>query len=251
MQSKEKDYWESEEAVAQIHGWNFSHIHGRYTEESDLPWSYENIVRSYLKGTDTLLDIDTGGGEFLLSLNHPYNRTSATEAYPPNVKLCENVLLPLEINFHEAGNYASLPFDDSAFDIIINRHGNFEVSELYRILKPGGLFITEQVGEDNDRELVELLLPGTPKPYHGLNLTEQSKKFCDNGFTILTSDEAFRPIRFFDVGALVWFAKIIEWEFPHFSVETCFERLVQAQQILDTTGSIDGTIHRYLIVAQK
>ncbi len=36
-----------------------------------------------------------------------------------------------------------------------------------RILKPGGIFITQQVGEDNDRELVELLLPGTPKTFPG------------------------------------------------------------------------------------
>ena len=34
-----------------------------------------------------LLDMDTGGGEFLLSLGHPFERTAATEGYPPNVEL--------------------------------------------------------------------------------------------------------------------------------------------------------------------
>lgn len=46
-----------------------------------------------------LLEIDTGGGEFLLSLNHTYKLTAATEGYPPNVKICREEILPLGINF--------------------------------------------------------------------------------------------------------------------------------------------------------
>ncbi len=120
-----------------------------------------------------------------------------------------------------------------------------------RILKPGGIFITQQVGEDNDRELVELLLPGTPKPFPGMNLKEQSKKLKESGFDILEQGEAFRPIRFFDVGALVWFAKIIEWEFPGFCVDGCLDRLAAAQALLESGGSIEGTIHRYMMTARK
>ena len=66
----------TEEHVAHIHGWDFSHIEGRYTEETDLPWNYQNIILDYLKPEMKLLDIDTGGGEFLLSLRHPYVKTS-------------------------------------------------------------------------------------------------------------------------------------------------------------------------------
>ena len=29
--------WKTEECIAHIHGWDFSHIVGRYTEEDDLP----------------------------------------------------------------------------------------------------------------------------------------------------------------------------------------------------------------------
>jgi len=32
-----KAYWKSEENAAHIHGWDFTHIHGRYVEENDLP----------------------------------------------------------------------------------------------------------------------------------------------------------------------------------------------------------------------
>ena len=155
------------------------------------------------------------------------------------------------IDFKEMSQYDNMPFDDNSFDMIINRHGNYNVEELYRVIKPNGLFITQQVGSHNDRELIELLCPDSPKPFPNATLKKQSESFRNVGFSIIREEEAYRPIRFYDVGALVWFAKIIEWEFQSFSVENCFERLLQAQHILKRNGSIDGTIHRYLIVAKK
>ena len=44
---KLKVQWKQEEAQAHIHGWDFSHIDGRYEEENDLPWNYELLVRKY------------------------------------------------------------------------------------------------------------------------------------------------------------------------------------------------------------
>ena len=58
-----KELWKREEDQAHIHGWDFSHIHGRYQEEDDLPWDYEQLVRQYLQPESRILDIDTGGGE--------------------------------------------------------------------------------------------------------------------------------------------------------------------------------------------
>lgn len=112
-------------------------------EENDLPWDYEKIVRQYLKRDLNMMDYDTGG-EFLLSLNHPYSRTAATEGYPPNVELCSEKLLPLGINFRECQDPSKIPFPDESFDLVINRHGDFDVRELFRLLRQNGLFITEQ-----------------------------------------------------------------------------------------------------------
>lgn len=246
-----KTIWKQEEAIAHIHGWDFSHIHGRYAEEDELPWDYETIVRQYLRDDAELLDYDTGGGEFLLSLKHPYHKTAATEGYPPNVALCRERLLPLGVNFRACDNAAQIPFDDASFDIIINRHGSFDPLELKRLLKPGGLFVTQQVGSENDRELVEMVLPGAEKPFPHENLREQSARFLDAGFELLQAEEAFGLLAFCDVGAFVWFARIIEWEFPGFSVDRCFERLLQLQKTIERDGRIVGTTHRYLLVARK
>lgn len=244
--------WLQEEEQAHIHGWDFSHISGRYEEEQDLPWNYREIVRHYRRSEQKLLDVETGGGEFLLSLNHPCCNLAATENYPPNVELCKKKLLPLGIDFREADGGGRLPFGDGSFDLILNRHGSFHPAETSRLLKDGGIFITEQVGAENDRELVELLLddvPELPFPKQYLRIAEQ--EFREAGLTIIRAEEAFRPIKFRDVGALVWFARVIPWEFPGFNVRGCQENLYRAQELLEREGVIEGKIHRFLLVARK
>ena len=57
--------------------------------------------------------------------------------------------------------------------------------------------------------------------------------------------------KFFDVGALVWFAKIIEWEFINFSVNTHLDNLYKAQKLLEKNGVIEGKTHRFYFVARK
>ncbi len=198
-----------------------------------------------------LLDYDTGGGVFLLSLRHPDEKTAATEGYPPNVQLCCEKLLPLGIDLRECTDASHVPFDDDSFDMIMNRHGDLDPSEIRRMLKAGGFFVTQQVGSENDRELVAAVLPGMEKPFPHNNLQEQRETFEKAGFDILKAEEAFCPIRFFDVGAFVWFARIIVWEFPGFSVEKCFDRLLQLQRVIETDSRIEGTAHRFLIVARR
>jgi len=59
------------------------------------------------------------------------------------------------------------------------------------------------------------------------------------------------PIKFFDTGAFVYFAKIIEWEFPNFSVATHTQELLNIEKEIQEKGYLLGTEHRYLLVAQN
>ncbi len=246
------DQWINEEENAKMLGWDFTHIKDRYVEEDDLPWDYKQIVKDIITSDKVLLDIDTGGAEFLLSLNHPYDKTFATEAYQPNVTFCRNKLTKLGIGFEEADAEKNLPFKDESFDIVINRHGCFNEKEIFRVLKKDGFFITQQVGAENDRDLVELLLNDVPPlPYPNQYLKKVRKLFELQGFTTIKAEEVFKPIKFYDVGALVWFAHIIEWEFPDFSVNKCLSNLFKAQEILEKDGEIKGRIHRFLLVLKK
>ena len=243
--------WKAEEEIAYIHGWDFSHIADRWVEDTDFPWDYRAVIDEYRRPESLLLDQDTGGGEFLLSLNHPHQNTAAMEGYPPNVELCKEVLLPLGIDFRPGNADEILPFPDGHFDMVINRHGSFHPEELFRILKPGGLFITQQVGAHNDRELVQLLCGDLPPAFPEQWLSIAAGKFEKAGFRILRQSECFRPLRFYDVGALVWFARIIQWEYPDFSVDTHLAQLIQAQELLEKQGVIEAHTHRFFLVAQK
>lgn len=247
---KLKEYWLSEEKKS-FRGWDFSYINERKLSEP-LPWNYDKMVRQYLDTNSTLLDMGTGGGEYLLTLNHPYCNTFATEAYPPNFELCKRILTPLGVEVRQVFNDNYLPFENERFDIIINRHEAFDINEVYRLLKPNGLFITQQVGVLNNKELSRFLISDFKEITTSDHTLKNNMILIENkGFTILKSDEYFPKLNFIDVGALVYFAKIIEWEFPNFSVDSCFKQLCLLQSIVEKQGFIESKQHRFIIVAQK
>ena len=75
--------WLREEDAARMQGWDFSHLHGRYEEEQDLPWDYEQAVRTFLRPDKELLDMDTGGGEFCCRWGIPAIRPAPPRAGRP------------------------------------------------------------------------------------------------------------------------------------------------------------------------
>lgn len=242
------EYWLQEEA-ASFSGWDFSYLDNRW-EMEDLPWEYSVIVKKYLKPHHLLLDMGTGGGENLLGFNHPYRNTSVTEGYEPNYQLCKKILEPLGVTVKFCDDDL-LPYDSCSFDIIMNRHESYNLSEVLRTLKPGGVFITQQVGAMNNYKLSEFLLdiPHIPKIENTLEHNLHTAESLD--FKILDKNEYYARLKFFDVGALVYYAKIIEWEFPNFSVSKHFDKLSQLDKILGFQGYIDTIEHRYLLVLMK
>ncbi|MBS4208856.1 class I SAM-dependent methyltransferase [Bacillus sp. FJAT-50079] len=231
-------------------GWDFTHLSGRWHEEG-LPWKYKKFILQYLQPNHQLLDMGTGGGEFLLTLGHPYENTSVTEAWEPNVEQCKNRLEPLGITVKQLFKEEHLPFPDPSFDMIINRHEAYDVKEIKRILKPGGMFITQQVGGENNECLSHSLIESYRPMYANLCLENERKKLMEHDFVLLFNQEYFPYLRFFDVGAIVYYAKIIEWEFPGFSVKKCRDQLIKLQQTLEKEGYIETFEHRFIIVAKK
>lgn len=248
--------WEAEEDYA-FQGWDFSHLDGRW-DNTALPWDYKAVIKNYLKESDILLDMGTGGGEFLLTIGHPYKNTYATEAYAPNYELCKKVLSPLGITVVQTYTDENLnadnklPFEDNFFDVIINRHESFDLTEVDRTLKQGGYFITQQVGNKNFTEFAKRLNDDgftTQYPLHTVaRYTDELKSM---GYRIHKADEVQYPAKFYDVGALVFYAKIIVWEIPNFSVQTHLDKLFACQREVEDKGFLGGTGHRFLIVAKK
>ena len=241
--------WKHEE-LQSFKGWDFSYISKRHTEEK-LPWDYKEAVKS-LMDNKKMLDMGTGGGEFLISLQPKAGVTYATESYPPNIELCKRTLPEYGIDFRAVENDEQLPFSNYFFDLIINRHESFCTKEVCRILNSGGKFVTQQVGGRNNKELSKLLLGEYPNIVNAnYNLENAVKELEDAGFKVIKQVEYFPHIRFYDIGALVFFARIIEWEFPDFTVERCFDKLYELQQKLERDGYVESIEHRFFIEAIK
>ena len=133
------EYLESE-YNSKFSGWDFSHVKGRMQEDI-LPWNYKEIVKNNLNNKKSLLDIDTGGGEFLYSIDNLPKKTFATEGYEPNIPIATKRLSEKGITVKAVKNNEQLPFEDNYFDIVINRHGSYKINEIKRILSINGIFI--------------------------------------------------------------------------------------------------------------
>ena len=244
-----KKLWQSEEKKV-LKGWDFSYLDNRWSH-SPTTWDYDKIVRKFKSETDLLLDMGTGGGEYLLTLNHPYIQTFVTEGHLPNVELCKRTLSPLGITVKQVFEDDKLDFNDEFFDIIINRHESFNIEEVSRVLKPNGLFITQQVGRDNSIDLNSMILPEYKSLYPNQTLENQINIVKSTSFDVLFQAEEYPITRFYDIGAIVYYAKAIEWEFPNFSVEKHFSQLCNMHRKLEQQGYIESREHRFIIVAQK
>lgn len=239
------------DAQGDFSGWDFSYfnITGRMME-FPLEWNYSSKVIPHLKSAGSLLDMGTGGGEFLRTLHPLPECTFATESYAPNVEIAKRNLEPAGVKVIQTDDDNNLPFEDEMFDLVINRHESFSPFEVKRMLKDDGVFITQQVGGLNDREINEML--GADKSeYYNWNLEACENYLANAGMKILDKGEEISRTRFYDVGALAYYLKVIPWQIPDFSVEKYKDGLRKIHDVILEKGYIDVTCHRFFIVCMK
>ena len=232
-------------------GWNFAHIEvTRRVVEAPLAWSYASTVLAQFRSARSLLDMGTGGGEFLSSLQPLPALTCATEKYAPNVPLAQQRLEPLGVRVYAVDDDTHLPFSAGQFDLMINRHESYAPQEVLRVLKPGGLFITQQVGGGNLSDLNEFL-GAQPYMFEHWDLENAAQGLRDAGWQIVAQKEERPVTRFFDVGALIYYLKAVPRQVEGFSVEKYFAKLVEMHNRIQRDGYFDVHYHRFLIIAEK
>lgn len=195
--------------------------------------------------------MDTGRGEFLASLRPLPLDTWAIESCPPNIPVARSCLEPLDVGV--VSDYAdeSLPFPANRFDLVINRHGSFSAREVFRILKPDGFFITQQVGGQDNFRLNELLQDEPNFKYAFWTLEYVVRLLQAAGFEILRAQECFPESTFLDIGAVVFYLRIIAWRIADFDVTAYYEKLYRLHQMIQKDGGLITRSHRLLIEARK
>lgn len=230
-------------------GWDFSYLKGRRREERPS-WDYETQVKQRLAQAQALLDMGTGGGEFLASLQPLPPRTAATEGYAPNVPVARERLAPLGVQVEAFEVDEQLPFTSESFDLIINRHDSFAPAEVYRLLQPGGAFLTQQVGGRNEARLNAYLGAAEPE-YLDWCLGSAVEGLVQAGFQIVERKEEFPEVAFHDIGALVYYLSAVPWQIPDFSVDRYRPHLLQLHEQMEEAGPLVVHGHRFYIEAVR
>lgn len=148
------DYKKFYNEVGQMNGWDFSRLS---VIVEDALWNFWSEVSSRCKAGDIVLDIGTGGGEALLrmadaaqlliGIDHSEAMIQTANRNRERSGRANIRFLPMEAS--------ELHFPERFFQVISCRHSEFNAAEVARVLADGGVFLTQQVGESDKRNLAQ------------------------------------------------------------------------------------------------
>jgi SAM-dependent methyltransferase len=199
-------------------GWDFSDVQGRMSE-SPTPWDFDSECVRAMGGASVLLDMGTGGGEQLLRLldraasSGAPARVLASEGWPPNVPVARAALAPrgVDVLEHDVGGGLPLPLPDASVDLVTNRHEAYGPGDVARVLRPGGVLLTQQVGSRNAEQA--RLWFGTPQP-RPWSLDVAVAGLGQSGFVVEEADEAVGAYSFDSVAVLLRYFAHVPWDLP-------------------------------------
>ncbi|MFC7406760.1 dephospho-CoA kinase [Georgenia alba] len=248
--------WRAEE-VDQPVGWDLSRVASRMHEPGE-PWDLEAVYREVLDGARSVLDMGTGGGEFLLRFrDHLPADTVATEGWEPNVEVARAALGRHGIDVvpfgqpEDLADRAEMPFPDDRFDVVLNRHETYHPAEVARVLRPGGTFVTQQVGGGEFAEL--RALTGTPASVPQIEYADFRAALDGAGLEVLDGADAVGSYEFPTVADLVAYASAVPWQAPaDFTVATYLRTLVRLHRDGPALGHpVRMTRRRFWLRARK
>ena len=244
----------AEAETAPIYGWDFSWFDGRASEERPA-WGYAHMLPARIAAADAVLDIETGGGEVFaeavqLSASRP-RVLAATESWPPNVEGARRRLGSLGVTIVEPSEDATLPFAAKSFDLVVSRHPvQTEWGEVARIMRRGGTYLSQQIGPGSNRELIEFFLG--PQTVSDRRSPQRARRLAESsGLTVVDLREASLRTAFHDVGAVIYFLRMVVWTIPDFSVDRYRDRLAELHRRITTHGPFVAHAQRFLIEARK
>jgi len=227
-------------------GWDFSGIPSRYLEPGP-PWDYAALVAERARGRGRVLDLGTGGGERLIEMRPVLpSRVIATEEWSRNAPVAFQRLRPLGVPVIRCRSVC-LPFSESTFDLVIDRHEEFSPQEVRRVLDAGGEFITQQVGQSEWRELRSFFPRMTD--FGDLRST-YSREFERMGLRVESAEHHYR-VAYPSLGEIVFMLGVAPWTVPDFDVTKDLDSLLAFEAHCSTAEGLVVTESRFLMTARK
>lgn len=235
---------------ADMVGWDFSRLDGRMT--AGCPgWDFDQMCLDALVNATSALDMGTGGGERLLKLNallrpHRTSRLTATEGWAPNLDVARNALAPcgIELTRYDSEHDRQMPMQDESFDLVTARHESYAAEEVARVLRAGGIFLTQQVHGQDVPELYDWF--GGESSYPHVTLERALDEARTAGLVTEGYEEWSGPMQFCDTEALVEYLGLTPWVLPDFTVAAHLDTLER----LEAAGPVTLTQRRFRLTAR-
>jgi SAM-dependent methyltransferase len=254
-------------------GWDFSWFEGRATEQRPS-WGYARLLGERMERAEAALDVQTGGGEVTATVHRAPPLLVATEAWPPNVAIARRTLAPLGGKVVRVGESDGLPFRDGVFDLVVSRHPVVtRWDEVRRVLRPGGTYLSQQVGAATVRELAEFVTEGrpgraAPKTVADTDADSGARRdpFTTRsgstpmaavaaaeaaGLEVVGLRQAALRMEFHDIAAVVHFLRKVIWIVPGFTAEEYRDRLALLHDFIERHGPFVAHSQRFLVEARR
>ncbi|MDQ3700215.1 MAG: class I SAM-dependent methyltransferase [Chloroflexota bacterium] len=256
-----------DDRVGPIKGWDFSRMR---TIREPVPWDYHEVARRYLSAGSRVLDVGTGGGEQFLRLAPYFGSgvgadpdTGMLDAARENAVAAVAAGLPEGRVTFEPMPEDALPFQDDSFDVVLLRHAPVLTNEVLRVLRPGGVFVTQGVGRRNMRNICRVFgvtaygeaLPGPPRGApapHDATPVGESFDVAGRRATVLVRGEY--DVRYFVRDAeslLFWLKALSHLASGGFTIERHWQQVAQIIRNSSTPDGIQTNEHRSLLILRK
>jgi len=240
------------ESVGKLEGWDFSRVRdGR----DPVPWNYVDVVRQYLKPTDRVLDVGTGGGEIFLSLAPYFGEGVGIDENPTMIKTAQRNQFTLSIDNISLMRMDAdgLQFNTDEFDVVLSRHVWVYSSEVVRVLRPGGYFIMQAVGHRSSLNFRKVFgWTWTPESEYHQSVANVADQFLSHGCHIIAQAEYDVPYWFQDMESFMFWLMWTPWAWPEeIELEKHWQNINKIMETCQTERGIETNEHRELLIVQK
>ncbi|MBT3267751.1 class I SAM-dependent methyltransferase [Candidatus Poribacteria bacterium] len=251
MRVSARDIERAWDALGTLRGWDFSKVRDA---RGPTPWDYDDVVRAHLRPEHRVLDVGTGGGERFIGLASEFRHGVGVDA-------ARSMLGTARDNASRAGAHemtfalmdaAALAFGEASFDVVLTRHVQIHEEQIARVLRPGGLFITQEVGYDNTLNIWPAF--GWDREAWGWDtdtvLAALVPRLRDAGFHIRTQCEYDVPYMFLDLESFLFWIRSVP--FPEeVTLDAHGDALLRFVRDNSSADGIHTNEQRILVVAEK
>jgi hypothetical protein len=122
--------------------------------------------------------------------------------------------------------------------------------EVTRVLAPGGCFFSQQVGPGSMRELSEAILG--PLPAASARHPDDAARAAEAAGLVIDDLQTARlRATFNDIGAVVYFLRLVVWTVPGFAVGRYRPELLRLHERIERDGPFVAHATRFLIAAHR